>query len=235
MIGLLLLLNLGLAVVGLGFMFWPVKPDAAVEFNGDKIKLVALPEVQPPAQPPTQELAPVPTTEAEPTVPALEKESAQAAAAPAPECLSWKRLDADAVQTLTGHLKRLGLNSGSYELRLAQRLGWWVYLPPLPDANAQRAAIEDARVKGITDLAPVRSGPLTNAVSLGAFPSLDKARAHAEVLAAKGLKGMKYAPRPEAGEVRLVLAGKPEGKVAEGLMGEWPKGLKPAACVPESP
>ena len=228
LIGLLLALNLAVLAVGLGFSFWPVKPAPTLEFNADKVQQLSTPEPVKPASP-----APAPSAVA-PEPPAQPAEPTQAAATPHPPvCLSWPSLDADTLQGVLGHLKQIGLPPGGYDLRLDQRLGWWVYLPPFKDAQAQNAALDDARHKGVTDLAPVRGGKLANAVSLGAFPSLEKARAHAEALAAKGLKGMKYGPRPEAGPVRLVLDRPPVAKVVEGLGKDWPAGVKPGRCEGE--
>ena len=231
LIGLFLLLNLGLLAVGLGFTFWPVKREPALEFNADKVRLVTVPEAVKAAAP--EPASPVPPAAEPPAQPAEPTQGAGAASAnpsPPTSCLSWPGLDADKLQAVIGHLGQIGLAAGGYELRLDQRLGWWVYLPPFKDARAQSAAMEDARQKGVADLAPVRGGKLANAVSLGAFPSLEKARAHAEALAAKGLKGLKFGPRPESGEVRLLLAAKPSARVVEGLARDWPAGVKPGRC-----
>lgn len=215
--GLLLALNLGVLVVGLGFMYWPAQPEPMLEFNGEKVKFLSTPM----GADPTERLA-VP-------VDSLPVQTEKAASAP--PCLSWKKLDADTLMAVEAHLKQLGISPGSYELRLPQRLGWWVYLPPFRDVESMRAAMEDARQKGVTDMAQVRGGKLASAVSLGAFPTLDKAREHAAALAAKGLTGVKLGPRPEAGAIRLLLSGESVGKYAEGLAKDWPKGLQPGACA----
>ena len=96
--------------------------------------------------------------------------------------------------------------------------------------EALRLAQEDARLKGITDIAPVRGGRMANALSLGAFPSLEKARSHAAALSAKGLRGVRFGPRPEAGEVRLLFSSGAGGGLPEIPADTWPAGLKPGAC-----
>ena len=215
--GLLLLLNAGLLAGGLALTYWPSRPNTALEFNAEKVKLLELPPAQ--GQPPSIPEAPV---------------SARDAAAPASgsarSCLSWPGLDADGLAAVEAHLKKAGVAAEGYRFQLAKRLGWWVYLPPFEDAEALRLALEDARQKGITDFAQVRGGRLANALSLGAFPSLEKARAHAAAVTAKGLRGVRYGPRPEAGEVRLVFSGGEAGKPPDTLAGAWPAGLKPEAC-----
>lgn len=222
--GLLLALNLGVLVVGLGFMYWPAKPATMPEFNGDKVKILSTPAGADSAN--LQATLPVEPPPALPDQP-VQPETGL----PETLCLSWNRLDADKLLTVEAHLKQLGISPGSYELRLPQRLGWWVYLPPFRDPETMRTAMDDARQKGVTDMAQVRGGKLANAVSLGAFPTLEKAREQAATLAAKGLTGVKLGPRPEAGEVRLLLSGKAVGQTAERLAKDWPKDLQPGACA----
>lgn len=219
LVGLLLALNVGVLAVGLGFSYWPGKPDALPEFNGDKIKFLATPETTDQAKPP--EPAPAET----PPPPAQ-----AAAAAPAPACLGWKSLDADQFLAVEAHLRQVGVAPEAYVLGPSARLGWWVFLPPLRDAEALNAALEDLRQKGVNDMAQVRGGKLARAISLGAFPSARKAREHAASLAAKGVTGVKVGPRPEAGEVRLSLTGAAPAKAADALARDWPQGLKPGAC-----
>lgn len=219
--GLLLALNLGVLVVGLGFMYWPAKPATMPEFNGDKVRFLSTPAGVDSAN--HQAALPVEPPPASPAQPET--------SLPATLCLSWNGLDADKLLTVEAHLKQLGISPGSYELRLSPRLGWWVYLPPFRDPETMRAAMEDARQKGVTDMAQVRAGRMANAVSLGAFPTLEKAREHAATLAAKGLTSVKLGPRPEAGEARLLLSGKSVGQSAENLAKDWPKGLQPGVCA----
>jgi hypothetical protein len=220
LIGLLLVLNVGVLAGGLAMTHWPATPGAAREFNGDKVKVLTSPAVD---QPATSEGS---TADLSPAVPP----PASRATEPTPSCLSWPRLDADDLAAVEAHLKGAGVTTGDYELSVAKRLGWWVYLPPFPDTEALRVALENARQKGVTDLAPVRGGRMANALSLGAFPTIGKARAHAGALAARGLNGVRYGPRPEAGEVRLVLSGGHAGEESVVSADGWPRGLRPGVC-----
>lgn len=219
LVGLLLALNLGVLAAGLGFTYWPRQTEAPPEFNGEKVKFLATPEdvvaTRPPAEPPA-DAAPAP---AQPD-----------AGADVPLCLNWKSLDADQFLAVEAHLKQLGIPADGYLLALPARLGWWVYLPPQRDAEALRVAMEDLRQKGVKDMAQVRGGKLSNAISLGAFPTVRKAREHAASLAAKGVAGLKLGPRPEAGEVRLTLTDAASANAADALAGDWPQGLKPGVC-----
>jgi hypothetical protein len=211
-IGLLLLLNGGVLLAGLGLGLWLSKPGPTPEFNADKIRLLESPQS-------------VEETRTSPEVDPVAQEEAEARRA----CLSWPRLDADGLAAVQAHLDSRGVTR-EREFRVGQALGWWVYLPPLPDAEALRVALEEVNAKGIRDFAAVRGGRLANAVSLGVFPSLDRARAHAAALEAKGLRGLRYGPRPEAGPVRLLWEEKAGGTPAASLGQGWPQGLTPAVC-----
>lgn len=218
--GLLLAMNLGVLAVGLGLMWLPKKPDAMLEFNGDKLKFLSTPaDADAKSHQASAPLEPPPVQSEKPVL--------------APSCLSWSDLDADRLSAVEAHLKQLGITTDDYEFRLDKRLGWWVYLPPFRDLESLRVAMEDARQKGVTDMAQVRAGKMANAVSLGAFPTLASARAHASSLVAKGLRGVKIGPRPEAGEARLLLLGKKVDHSAEDMAGNWPEGLRPGTCATE--
>ncbi len=211
-IGLLLLLNGGVLLAGLGLGVWLSKPGPTPEFNADKIRLLESPQS-------AQETGTAPEVD-----PVAQKEAAARRA-----CLSWPRLDADGLAAVQAHLDSRGV-AAEREFRVDKPLGWWVYLPPLPDAEALRLALEEVSAKGIRDFAAVRGGRLANAVSLGVFPSLDRARAHAAALEAKGLRGLRYGPRPEAGPVRLLWEERAGGTPAASLGQGWPQGLAPAVC-----
>jgi hypothetical protein len=210
---LLLLLNIGLLAGGLVVTYWPSRTGATPEFNAEKIRLLDIGGAI--AGQGKRSETPVPATPV-------------ASGARAPSCLKWPSLDADTLAAVEAHLRASGLATSEPKFRLAKPLGWWVYQPPFRDAEALRLALEAARGKGVSDLAPVRGGRLANALSLGVFPSLEKARAHAAALDAKGLAEVRFGPRPEAGEVRLVFPvnARLPGNPAEG----WPKDLHPGIC-----
>ncbi len=238
--GLLLLLNLGVLAAGLGISYWPSQPVTTLEFNGDKVKFQREPEGNGVTNGPTNGLAGSATANNDKAAAFVAAQPGQAPEVAdrkpaAPACLSWRSLDADGLMAVESRLKQAGMAPGSYDIQLSKHLGWWVFLPPFADTDAVRAAMEDARGKGVTDMAPVRGGKMANALSLGAFATLEGARSHAATLAGKGIKGVRLGPRPEAGEVRLVLSGKGPQLSAESLLKDWPQGLQPAVCSPGTP
>jgi hypothetical protein len=106
-----------------------------------------------------------------------------------------------------------------------------VFLPPLESKAALQAKMEEARRLGVSDLAPVRGGSMRNALSLGAFAKLKQARARAAELVAKGIKDVKFGPRPGAGAARLVVSARVADSALPSAESGWPEGLQPARCA----
>ncbi|MDP2431886.1 MAG: SPOR domain-containing protein [Pseudomonadota bacterium] len=215
LLGLLALLNVLVLVAGGGLEAMRAKPGTLLDFNADKVRLLG--RVELPETPPARV--------AEPVEPLAMPQSSVS------RCLSWPELDGGLLEEIESRMKGAGIAVTDYELRLGKRLGWWVYLPPFADAEAMRAAIEDASRKGVKDIAPVRGGDLRNAVSLGAFPSLEKARVQEKKLRSLGLEGMRAGPRPTSGHATLVIAAAVAETGLAGLDEGWGKGRAPLACA----
>jgi len=217
LIGLLALLNVVVLAAGLSLGQMRGKPVEPVAFNADKVRLLERVE---PAAPPRSTAEPT-ATPAPPTT---------AAKLPAWRCLAWPAMDAAMLGEVESRLKKAGIRADQYNIQLAKHLAWWVYLPPFADAEAMQAAINAARDKGVKDIAPVRSGEQANAVSLGAFPTLAKARRQLEKSRALGFSDAQMGPRPNSGNASLVIAESvPEARLAE-LAAGWGRGRTPTPC-----
>lgn len=216
--GLLLALNLGLFAVGLLAQNWPVQASGPRNMNAEQILLAAtLPQVAASAEAMPASAADLP---------------AEVAELPAPDayhCLAWSKLDTERVLAMEKSLAEAGLKATDYHWETDEKLGWWVYLPPLPDATRMRAAIDALRAQGVMDADPVRAGSMIHAVSLGMFPSLDKARLHHAAMVKKGVKEAVYGPRPGLETIRLVLVNAPGQDLSEALR-QAGRGLMPEAC-----
>ena len=227
LIGLLLALNLGMLAVGLAWQFAAREAPQPVMFNADKIRLLDLP--------PTLQADAV-----EAVVDVVPEETVQARPQDAPEmtsrrCLAWKSLDAAGLHAIEAYLRNVGIKPGAYSIGLAKNLGWWVFLPPLADAAAVQAQIDQIIQLGIKDYAQVRSGPMRNAISLGAFSNLAQVREHAAFLTNKGINGVDYGPRLESGVASLTFSASISdaelAKLETQLTTGWPAGLQPATCA----
>lgn len=220
LIGLLALLNGVVLAAGLSLEQVRGQPGALLGFNADKVRLLGRAERPQAAQ--------AKAAEAEAPAPRA-AESVAEAARPKPRCLAWHRLDEGLLVEIEAHLEDAGI--ADYDIHLQKRLGWWVYLPPFADPEAMQAAIDTARQKGVRDIASVRGGGMENAVSLGAFTTLAKARARMEKLHALGMRGLRMGPRPKSGGARLVIADSVAEARLAGLGEGWGKGRTPMACA----
>lgn len=231
LIGLLLALNLGMLAVGLAWQYAAREAPQPVMFNADKIRLLDLP---PTLQPDIAETVVDPISQT-PTLIAPEAIAQETPQIANLRCLAWKTLDAAGLRAIEAYLKQVGIMPGAYSIELDKRLGWWVFLPPLEDAAAGQARIDQIIQLGIKDYAQVRSGPMRNAVSLGALSNLAQAREHAAFLTKKGLMGIEYGPRLESGVASLIFSADISdaelAKLEAQLNAGWPNGLQPAACA----
>lgn len=225
LIGLLLTLNLGVFLAGMALQYLSPAARAPLVFNAEKITLLAPPAASF-SRPAVAEkvLAPIPPLSPSETV--VDSN---------PRCLSWTSLDAAGLTAIEAHLKQAGIAANAYDLELeneaGSKLGWWVFLPPSEHDAALQATIDEVRRLGVTDYAPVRGGSMRNALSLGAFAKLAQAREHAARLAKKGIKGVKFGPRPAAGVVRLVFSDQIADSALPKSAAGWPNGLQPSRCA----
>jgi len=229
LIGFLLALNLGVFLAGMALQYWSPVVRAPLVFNAEKITLLAVPTVSSAQTQAVEKVVdpgvqPNPQTSPPPTQSETEVEAN-------PRCLSWKSLDAKTLMAIEAHLKQAGIAANAYEFELLKKLGWWVFLPPAENKEALQAMIDEVRRLGVTDYAAVRGGPMLNALSLGAFAKLAQAREHAARLSKKGIKGVQFGPRPEAGEVRLLLSESVPGSALAKTGSGWPNGLQPERCT----
>lgn len=229
LIGLLALMNVVVLIAGLGMEQVRGKPSVLVGFNADKVRLlgqVERAETESATESATEVDTITPVTDIE-----VPKVLATASATANPRCLAWPGLDEGLLGEIEARLQAAGIAAARYDIHLDKRLGWWVYLPPLADAEAIQVAIDEVRQKGVNDFAPVRAGEMKNAVSLGAFPTRAKAQAQLERLRKLGVQGLRMGPRPKSGGARLSIAGTvPEAQLV-GVSEGWGKGRAPLACA----
>jgi hypothetical protein len=216
LIGLLLALNLGVLLAGTALRHWSPNPASPAVFNAEKIRLLEAPPVTAASNPP-------PPAALEPVVAPDAPETAR--------CLAFDGIDQHVFEAIEDYLKQAGIATSAYTLELEKKLGWWVFLPPLENPADAPAVLAGIQQLGISDFALVRGGSMRNAVSMGAFGQLAFARQHAATLAAKGVNGVKFGPRPESGAARLVYADRLADATLAKLRAGWPKVATPKPCA----
>ena len=118
-------------------------------------------------------------------------------AALADVCLEWGPLsEADRARALSD-LEPLQLGKLLTQRRSETSNTFWVYLPPVQNrADADRRA-DDAKAKGLTDVAVVETGKERFAVSLGTFANEDNAKTRLAQVIAQGATNAKVGPRQQ--------------------------------------
>lgn len=223
LIGFLLGLNVMMLVAGLSLEHVHGQSSMPLDFNADKVRLIG--RAERPAGAAAEPVASDPAASVLPEAAALDMP------APVARCLSWPEIDADLFAAIEARMRDVGIDVSRYDIQLQKRLPWWVYLPPFPNAELARSAIESVRLKGVKDVAAVRGGVMKYAVSLGVFSSLAKARAQSAVLRAQGIQNVRVGPRPNAGIARLQIADTVAESQLSGLAAGWREGMAPMPCV----
>lgn len=86
---------------------------------------------------------------------------------------------ADEVMT---KVRNYGLAVSLRSLRTLETLNYLVYIPPLPSHAEAEAVVQDMKRFEVKEQTVIEAGPYQNAISLGFFEDLDKAKRHAEYI-----------------------------------------------------
>lgn len=87
-----------------------------------------------------------------------------------------------AAQLVAGKIRGFGLAVQIRTMQSMETLNFFVYIPPLPDAVQAQQVVDDIAHADVRDVVLVTDGPYRNAISLGFFNNLNKAKRHAEYI-----------------------------------------------------
>ncbi len=125
-----------------------------------------------------------------------------------------------------------GLATEIKEQQTMQTLNFFVYLQSLPSREEAEKIIKDMRQNEIKNYRLIESGPYKNAIALGTFDDLDRARRHAEYVRYLGYDA-KYTARKKPKEVYWINYDEPFGSNAPVI--QWTKKVDPRASVQKIP
>lgn len=118
-----------------------------------------------------------------------------------------------AAQLVAGRVRNFGLAVQIRKMQSMETLNFFVYIPPLPDfAQAEKTA-QDIVKNDVQDVYIINEGPYQNAISLGFFSNLNKAKRHAEYIRYLGYDAH-YTEQQEPREVFWVDYDEPFGSNA---------------------
>lgn len=214
----LLLLNVVVLAAGLALEHRRDQTRTLTGYNADKVRLLNKAGGEPDGG--VAALEKGVQTAARPSTASDREEIASATAADGPPvqaqatgpaCFKANLAGPTAYAALRRAMGQAGLSGQS--LRTEERLGWWVYWPPLDDPVQQVQALAAIDQAGVKDVAPIRQGPMARAISLGMFASEADARAQHGVLVRKGLTALRYGPRPGIRAVYLDIPAAEQDKL----------------------
>jgi len=111
---------------------------------------------------------------------------------------------------ISKRLNKFGLATAIKKQKTKQTLNFLVYLKPLPSRQEAEKVVEDLKKQEIKNYRIISSGPYENAIALGSFRNLDKARRHAEYIRFLGYDA-KYTAQKKQKEVFWVDYDEPLG------------------------
>lgn len=169
---------------------------------------VAEPEVPEPAleqkqkQPPEEAIATA-TESLAPSSTFIEPQPAQSAIVPppAPPPVCWQlpsQASREQAEALAQRLPPSAELLDIAEINEYETTGYYVLIPPLPDAAAARALVDELRQKGVRDTWVFTGGPLRHAISLGLFSRRENAESHARSIRSKGFNAEQRPKQNEA-------------------------------------
>lgn len=85
-----------------------------------------------------------------------------------------------AAQLVADKIKGFGLAVQMRSMRSMETLNFLVYIPPAVDRAQAEATAQDITRSDVLDVSIINEGPYQNAISLGFFNNLNKAKRHAE-------------------------------------------------------
>lgn len=105
-----------------------------------------------------------------------------------------------AAQLVAAKIREFGLAVQERSMRSMETLNFLVYIPPLKDYAEAERVVQDITRFDVQDVSIITDGPYSNAISLGFFSNLNKARRHAEYIRYLGYDA-RYTERKMAREV----------------------------------
>lgn len=114
----------------------------------------------------------------------------------APLCMEWSDFSGTDLSRANEALAALKLGNKLSQHEIEYNIGYWVYIPPLPDKASIAQKIAQLKARGVDEYFVVQeAGEWQHAISLGVFKSADAAQNFLESLASKDVHSAKIGER----------------------------------------
>ncbi|MEE9444822.1 MAG: SPOR domain-containing protein [Cocleimonas sp.] len=131
-------------------------------------------------------------------------------------------------QLISNKINNSGLSSAIVPQQTMETLNFLVYLQALASTEEAQAVVKKLSENEVKDHTIIKSGPYTNAIALGLFNDLDKARRHAEYIRFMGFDAI-YTEQKKPKEVYWVNYDESFGGTAPVM--QWVEKIDPRASV----
>ncbi|MBO0614610.1 MAG: hypothetical protein RL122_491 [Pseudomonadota bacterium] len=137
-----------------------------------------------------------------------------------------------AAQLVANKVRGFGLSVEIRHMRSMETLNFFVYIPPSEDAVQAEKIVQDIAKNDVQDVQIIHDGPYQNAISLGFFNNLTKAKRHAEYIRYLGYDAQ-YTEQQAPREVFWVDYDEPFGSNTP--VREWSTAADPTSEVQRIP
>lgn len=137
-----------------------------------------------------------------------------------------------AAQLIANKINDYGLAVQIRRMQSLETLNFFVYIPPLADYAAAQDVVKDIVKFDVKDVSIITEGPYQNAIALGFFNNLNKAKRHAEYIRYLG-HDARYTEQQEPREVYWVDYDEPFGNNTPTLA--WSSNIDPTSEVQQIP
>lgn len=121
-------------------------------------------------------------------------------------CYAIEAFDTNEIEDAQTKVTQLGLKSEIKELKANNTKRYWVYLPPLPSADAAQQKVVELKLLGVEDLFVLQNAKWKNAISFGVFGDEALAQRLLENLQKRGVKDVVKSLRVQGnGNYRLFV------------------------------
>jgi len=111
-------------------------------------------------------------------------------------CLEWGEFSGQDLTRAKTALSALQLGDRLNQYQFEHDIGYWVYIPPLPNKAAVNRKIGELKARGVKEFFVVQdAGQWRNAISLGVFKTREAAQKFLDDLRAKGVRTARFGQR----------------------------------------
>lgn len=137
-----------------------------------------------------------------------------------------------AAQLLGKRVSDYGLETTIRSIKSMETLNYFIYIPPAPNPKVAKQWADDLNANNVQDIDIVTDGPYTNAIALGFYSNIDRAKRYAEYIRYLGYDA-KYSEQTSPLEVFWLDYDEPFGSNTPVV--NWARRIDPTSSIQKIP